>query len=153
LFEVKGPWSVSFNPKWGGPKNIIFEKLEDWTKNSIPGVKYYSGIANYHHTLDLPSNMLSDKNADLFLDLGEVANLARIRLNGKDLGVVWTTPFIVKITEAAVPGTNQIDIEVANLWPNRLIGDEQFPDEYYKKESELLRSGLIGPVRLLKKAK
>ena len=181
LFEVKGPWSVSFNPKWGGPKNIIFEKLEDWTKNSIPGVKYYSGIANYHHTLDLPSNMLSDKNADLFLDLGEVANLARIRLNGKDLGVVWTTPFIVKITEAAVPGTNQIDIEVANLWPNRLIGDEQFPDDgvknnqwpewmqknqprtsgrytfttlkYYKKESELLRSGLIGPVRLLKKAK
>jgi len=181
LSELTGPWNVSFNPKWGGPKNIVFEKLEDWRINPLDGIKYYSGIARYHSTLDIPANLLSDKKADLFLDLGEVANMARIRINGKDLGVVWTAPFRVNISEAVVPGINQIEIEVANLWPNRLIGDEQFPDDgvknnqwpewmqkkqprtsgrytfttlkYYKKDSELLKSGLIGPVQLLKKTK
>ena len=177
LSEAKGPWNVSFNPKWGGPKNTVFEKLEDWSKNQLEGIKYYSGIAHYHNTIELAADVLSAKNTDLFLDLGEVANMARIRINGKDLGVVWTAPFRVKITCAVVPGTNQIDIEVANLWPNRLIGDEQFPDDgiknnqwpewmqkkqprtsgrytfttlkFYKKDSELLKSGLLGPVRVL----
>ena len=179
--EVKGPWNVSFNPKWGGPKNKVFEKLEDWSKNQLEGIKYYSGIANYHNTIELTAKEVSTKNTDLFLDLGEVANMARIRINGKDLGVVWTAPFRVKINDAVIPGTNQIDIEVANLWPNRLIGDEQFPDDgiknnqwpewmqkkqprtsgrytfttlkFYKKDSELLKSGLIGPVQLLKNQK
>ena len=104
--------------------------------------------------------------------------MARVRINGKDMGVIWTAPYKLKITDALIPGKNQIDIEVANLWPNRLIGDEQFPDDgikdrqwpewmqknlprksgrftfstykYYKKDSGLLKSGLIGPVRILK---
>ena len=178
---MKGPWNISFNPKWGGPKDVVFEKLEDWRINTLEGIKYYSGIAIYHNTLEIPANLLSDKKTDLFLDLGEVANMARIRINGKDLGVVWAAPFQVKISDVVVPGINQVDIDVANLWPNRLIGDEQFPDDgvknnqwpewmqkkqprtsgrytfttlkYYKKDSELLKSGLLGPVQLLKKTK
>ncbi len=177
LLEVESPWNVSFDPKWGGPENVIFDRLEDWTKNKEDGIKYYSGIANYRNTMQIPDNIVSDKNIDLFLDLGEVNNLARIRINGKDMGVVWTAPFQLKISDVVLPGNNQIDIEVANLWPNRLIGDEQFPDDgikdhqwpdwllkkqprtsgrytfttykFYKKDSELLKSGLIGPVRIL----
>jgi hypothetical protein len=174
---VNSPWKVSFDPKWGGPKNILFNKLEDWTNNKNEGIKYYSGIANYQITISLPKNITSDRNKDLFLDLGEVNNLARIRINGKDMGVVWAAPYQLKITNAVHSGYNQVEIEVANLWPNRLIGDEQFTDDgikdnkwpewllkkqprtsgrytfttakFYKKDSPLLKSGLIGPVRIL----
>lgn len=179
LLEVNQPWDVSFNPKWGGPKNIVFDQLTDWTKRTEEGIKYYSGIANYHTTIQLTDKMVSDKNKAMYLDLGEVNNLARIRVNGKDLGVVWTAPYQLKISDATHPGINHIDIEVANLWPNRLIGDEQFPDDgvknnqwpewlmknqprtsgrytfttskFFKKDSELIKSGLIGPVRIIEK--
>ena len=177
LFEVAPPWNVSFDPKWGGPKNIVFGKLEDWTLNEEEGIKYYSGIAVYHNTIQIPASIVSDKSKEFLLDLGEMYHLARVRINGKDMGVVWTPPFQLKISDALHPGINQIAIEVANLWPNRLIGDEQFPDDgikgdqwpdwllknqartsgrytfttgkFYKKDSELLKSGLIGPVRIL----
>ena len=179
LTEVNGSWKVSFNPKWGGPASISFDKLTDWTSRPEEGIKYYSGIATYNQTVKLPENTLADKNTELFLDLGEVYNLARVHVNGKDMGVVWTAPYQVKISDALVSGENQIDIEVANLWPNRLIGDEQKPDDgiknhqwpewlvnhqsrtsgrytfttgkFYKKDSELLKSGLIGPVKILVK--
>ncbi len=181
LLEVKSPWNVSFDPKWGGPKNVIFDKLEDWTKNKIKGIRYYSGIAIYRNTIQLSDHIVSNKNIDVYLDLGEVNNLARVRINGKDMGVVWTSPYRLKISGAALSGNNQLEIEVANLWPNRLIGDEQFPDDgikngqwpewllekqartsgrytfttakFYQKNSELLKSGLIGPVRILIKSK
>ncbi len=177
LTELKGPWNVSFDPKWGGPKNIVFNQLEDWTKNVKDGIKYYSGIATYHKIISVPENIVTDKKTDFFLDLGEIHHLARIYINGKDMGVVWTAPYQVKITDAILPGENRIDIEVANLWPNRLIGDEKFPDDgikngqwpewllkkqartsgrftfttrnFYQKDSELLKSGLIGPVGIL----
>ena len=179
--DVKGPWNVSFNPRWGGPKSITFENLSDWTKSQVEGIRYYSGIANYHNTIEISKEKLADKKSDLFLNLGEVCQMARVKLNGKDLGVVWTAPFEMNITDALVPGINQLDIEVANLWANRLIGDEQFQDDgiknnqwpewiekklprtsgrftfttfkYYKKDSQLIRSGLIGPVRILERSK
>ena len=181
LSELNGPWNVRFNPRWGGPESIVFDNLTDWSKNSIEGIKYYSGIASYHNTLKITNELIADKRTDLYLDLGELYNMARVRINGKETGIVWTAPYQVNINDAVIPGINQIDIEVANLWPNRLIGDEKFPDDgikdnkwpewleknqprtsgrltfttfkYYKKDSELLKSGLIGPVRLLKKNK
>jgi hypothetical protein len=177
LFEVKSPWTLSFDPKWGGPEKVIFDTLADWTSRPEEGIRFYSGIANYHNTISLPENVNAGKNTDLFLVLGEVNNLARVRINGKDPGVVWTAPFRIKITDALTPGENQVDIEVANLWPNRLIGDEQKPDDgikdgkwpewlqngkpgtsgrftfttfkHYRADSPLLKSGLIGPVKLL----
>ncbi|MFA5814204.1 MAG: glycosyl hydrolase [Bacteroidales bacterium] len=177
LLEVNTPWNVSFDPKMGGPATIVFTKLEDWSINSPDGIKYYSGIANYQTSIHLPENINSEKNKDFFIDLGEVCNLARVRINGKDMGVVWTAPFHLKITDAVHPGSNEIEIAVANLWPNRLIGDEQFPDDgikndqwpawflnnqprtsgrytftttdLYDKDSPLLKSGLIGPVKIL----
>jgi hypothetical protein len=177
LFEVNTPWELSFDPKWGGPENIVFDSLVDWTSRPEEGIKYYSGIATYHNTIKLSENTIADKNTELFLDLGEVNNLARVRINGKDVGVVWTAPFRIKMTGAVVSGENQIDIEVANLWPNRLIGDEQKPDDgikngkwpewiqngkprtsgrytfttfkHYNADSPLLKSGLIGPVKIM----
>src|SRR5208282_646497 len=121
-----------------------------------PGVKYYSGSATYTKTIQVPASAFSP-GAHLLLDLGDVENLAEVSVNGKYLGIVWKTPFQIDVTSALVPGTNQIVVQVTNLWVNRMIGDQQpwalkkyaFADfTPYKADSPLLPSGLIGPVRL-----
>jgi hypothetical protein len=85
--------------------------------------------------------------------------MARVKLNGKDLGVVWKSPFRLKLDEALKPGENRLEIEVANLWPNRLIGDAGLPEAQrvawttwnpFAKDTPLLESGLLGPVKLMK---
>lgn len=177
--SINGHWYVSFDTTWGGPANIVFDTLQDWAQRSEKGIKYYSGIAKYQQTFDMPGFKASSQEKYL-LNLGEVKNMARIKLNGTDLGVVWTAPWSIDITAALKEKDNQLQIEVANLWPNRLIGDEQLPDDgikdeqwpewllkheqrtsgrytfttypFYKKDSPLLKSGLIGPVSILKMA-
>jgi hypothetical protein len=154
--QIAGPWEVSFDPNWGGPESVVFEKLDDWSKRPEPGVKYYSGTACYRKTFDLPETLRQGKRR-VYLDLGLVTDLAAVRVNGKDLGVVWTAPWRVEITDAVKPAGNQLEIDVVNLWPNRLIGDAGLPPEKrrtvtnvttYKKDSPLLESGLLGPVTL-----
>ena len=160
VFQLAGPWKVSFDPKWGGPPEIVFASLEDWTQRPEPGIKYYSGKAVYRKSFALPGDVLRP-GRDYFLDLGAVKNLAHVWLNGHDLGVVWCAPWRVKVTGILRPGTNQLEIEVANLWPNRLIGDLALPPEKrltwttwnpFKKDSPLLPSGLLGPVAIVDSA-
>jgi hypothetical protein len=157
IAEIAGPWKVSFDPKWGGPKSVVFEKLDDWTKRPEAGIRHYSGTATYRLAFELPETP-SGENARLFLDLGRVQNLATVRLNGKDLGVVWTAPWCIEITDAVKPTGNQLEIDVVNLWPNRLIGDAALPPEQrltrtnvttYTEDSPLLPSGLLGPVAVM----
>ena len=154
--EIAGPWQVSFDRRWGGPESVVFEKLEDWTKRPEEGIRYYSGTATYRQTFDLPQTSRRP-NTRVYLDLGRVQNLAAVRLNGKDLGVVWTAPWRVEITDAVKPTGNRLEIDVVNLWRNRLIGDAALPPEKrltrtnvrkLKKDSPLLESGLLGPVTL-----
>lgn len=153
--EIRGPWEVRFEAGRGTPEEITLDELIDWSKHPDPGVKYFSGRATYRTTFLLDSkSQISDSR--LLLDLGRVQVMAQVTLNGKDRGVLWTTPFEVDITDAARPGENTLEITVANLWPNRLIGDQSLPAEQqttwatwnpYKKDSPLLESGLLGPVR------
>ena len=124
--DLTGPWRVAFDPKWGGPERVTFEKLEDWTVRPEEGIRYYSGIATYRKSFSPPFGI---PGRSLYLDLGAVRNVARIRLNGRDLGVVWTAPWRVNIAHALKPGLNELEIEVANLWSNRLIGDAALPKE------------------------
>ncbi|MCD6346856.1 MAG: glycosyl hydrolase [Bacteroidales bacterium] len=121
---IEGSWNVSFDPKWGGPKEIQFEKLQDWTEHEMRGIKYYSGIATYKKTFSLDN--LDD--AKYFLDLGVVNDIARVILNGKDVGVIWCAPWRIDISAALIEGNNELEIEVANRWINRLLGDKQEPD-------------------------
>ena len=118
--EISGPWNVSFDPKWGGPTSVKFDKLEDWTKRPEPGIRYYSGTAIYQTTFD--------GEAGCHLDLGVVNHIARVRLNGSDLGVIWTAPWSIRLPTGLLKAKgNQLEIEVTNVWANRLIGDEQEP--------------------------
>lgn len=157
LLELNGPWEVAFDPKWGGPEKITFDRLEDWAIRPEPGIKFYSGMAVYRKSFELPPGILKEHRSQILLDLGSVKNLARVRLNGRDLGIVWCAPWRVNLSAAVKPGANEIEITVANLWPNRLIGDLALPVEQrrtwtthnpYEPGSALLESGLLGPVTL-----
>ena len=154
--QIEGPWQVSFDRSLGGPPQATFATLEDWSQREEPGIKFYSGIATYRKTFDLPQAVPLGK-CPILLDLGVVHNMARVRLNGQDLGVVWCAPWRVDVSKALQATGNQLEIEVANLWPNRLIGDKALPAGQqvawttfnpYQATSPLLPSGLIGPVRL-----
>lgn len=122
LQELTMPWTVHFDPKWGGPETVSFPTLRDWTQSDESGIKYYSGTATYETQFDL-----TEVAPSLFLDLGKVKNLAEVTLNGVSLGVFWKPPFIIDIAKAAKPGKNELVVKVTNLWANRLIGDEQEP--------------------------
>lgn len=170
LSTLEGAWDVSFDPKWGGPEDVTFDSLLDWTEHPDRGIKYYSGIATYRKEFTLSD---TGRNQTTWLELGTVHDIARVRLNGKDLGVVWCAPWRVDITATLHSGNNQLEIQVANRWPNRLLGDQQPPDKdmrVVKWESGLLSgkefktgrytyttgkgpdklfpSGLLGPVTL-----
>jgi hypothetical protein len=175
LATLDEPWTVSFDPKWGGPESVVFDKLHDWTTDPNLGIKYYSGTAFYRQSFDLPDGVAGN---ELYLDLGRVKHMARVRLNGKDLGIVWAAPWRVDISDAVKSKDNALEIEIVNLWTNRLIGDEQLPydghehgrwpdwllngkprtsgrytfaaQRHYSKNSTLLESGLLGPVTLRK---
>jgi hypothetical protein len=127
LADILGPWEVFFNPQSGGPGRATFDRLDDWSQRPEDGIRYYSGTATYKNRFQWKA--ASPDARQLFLDLGVVKNVARVRLNGHDLGVVWTAPWQVEITGAVKAGTNELEIEVANLWPNRLIGDAALPRE------------------------
>jgi len=150
-------WSVSFEPNRGAPETAQFDRLISWSESADAGVKYFSGSATYTKTIEVPASALSS-GTHLWLDLGDVENIADVAVNGKYQGIVWKAPFRIEVTQALVPGSNQIVVQVTNLWVNRMIGDQQpwalkkyaFADfTPYKADSPLLPSGLLGPVRLV----
>ena len=186
LTEVGGPWDVSFDPKWGGPQSVGFDKLEDWISRPEPHIKYYSGTAVYKRNIHVPK---PDSGKRVYLDLGVVGHLAEVIVNDTPMGVIWTAPWRIDVTDVLRSGDNKLEIAVTNVWANRLIGDEQeppdclfapgdvnfkagdflkeFPDwflegkkrpsqgrfafttwNYFTKDSPLISSGLMGPVRV-----
>jgi hypothetical protein len=157
LADVEGPWKVSFQPDRGAPPSITLDKLSDWKDSGDAGVKYFSGVGTYTKTMQAPAAWFK-KGSHLWLDLGDVKNLAEVTVNGKDLGVVWHTPYRVDVTSALKPGANEVSIKVINSWVNRLIGDQQpgatkytMADVHpYKANSPLLASGLLGPVAVVR---
>lgn len=188
-FRVDGGWDVTFETAWGGPGVVTFDSLVDWSTHRNDSIRSFSGIATYRKTFDVTPAvvaMLSDKkakNPGVWLDIGTVNDMARVRMNGRELGVLWTSPWRVDVSAALRPKGNVLEIAVANRWRNRLVADErQAPDAEYGKwggivrwpgwltkgeqrpetgrtsfatwrhfsrETPLLPSGLMGPVRIL----
>jgi alpha-L-rhamnosidase/Glycosyl hydrolases family 2, sugar binding domain/F5/8 type C domain len=149
LVEIRSPWKVQI-----GAKNISMDKLSNWIENADADVKYFSGTAVYENTF----NLKTLPKGNVWIDLGEVKNIAEVKINGKTLGTAWKKPFKLDISGALKAGDNALELKVTNLWPNRLIGDAQ-PDvkqkktfttmPFYQANSPLLPSGLLGPVRIL----
>lgn len=155
--DMSADWQVAFQPGRGAPAKISLSKLIDLSTHPDPGVRYFSGVTTYSKVIDW--EVSSDKPGRRFyLDMGDVQVMARILLNGRDLGVEWTPPFRADVTGQLRSGKNRIEIEVANLWHNRLIGDSSLPAEKriawttwnpFTPEDKLPKSGLLGPVRIV----
>jgi len=159
--SLNSDWNVRFESGRGAPHAVDFERLVSWTEVPGPasddGVRYFSGTATYSKTIDVPADDIA-QGAHLWLDLGDVRDLADVKVNDVDLGILWKTPFKIDVTGAIKPGENRIAVKVTNLWVNRMIGDQQpwsmkkyaFADFMpYKADTPLLPSGLLGPVRLI----
>ncbi len=124
--QLTNAWKVRFPQGWGAPAEINLPELISWTDHPLPGVRYFSGTATYETEFDVPADFT---NRTLALDFGDVQVIAEPTLNGQNLGILWKPPFRVGVTSAIRPGRNQLQVRITNLWPNRLIGDEQFPDD------------------------
>lgn len=159
LRDIDGPWKVEFQAGLGAPTEITLGELESLHKHPDEGVKYFSGTAIYRKSFKFESG---EKQEDIFIDLGSVANLAEVRLNGKSLGFLWKPPFRINVTQEVKQGDNSLEIAVSTTWHNRMVADAKldmdervssaplFPLERMR-DRELIKSGLIGPVKLLLK--
>ncbi len=146
-------WTVSFQSNRAGPdKPIIINTFTSWTEWPQPGARYFSGTATYSAQVTDPR---SSKGQIVSLQFDQVHDIATVKINGRDAGTVWAPPFSLRVEPFLKPGVNTIDIEVTNLWPNRIIGDlqpgtaervTQTNITTYKPGSPLLPSGLVGPV-------
>jgi hypothetical protein len=156
VMTITDSWEVSFDPKWGGPPRAFFSSLEDWSKRPEPGIRYYSGKAVYRTTFDCKKDLSKQSYS---ISLGLVKNLAWVKLNGRDLGIVWCDPWQISLPDGVLQQrNNQLEIMVANLWINRLIGDSALPQEKrltwvsgdnpFHTNSPLQESGLLGPVTI-----
>ncbi len=151
--ELRGPWRIRFAAGPGTPAGLVLPALTDLSEWAEGDIRHYSGTITYAAELDAPAGV---KRA--ILDLGRVEVMARVRLNGKDVGVSWRAPHRIDLGGGLKPGRNALEIDVANLWLNRLIGDAARPADKrvaaaawnpFKPDSPLPPSGLLGPVRLL----
>ena len=126
--DIDGEWNLHFPSGNGAPENIHLKKLASWTENSTPGVRFFSGTATYTKTVQVKPELV-DPGCRLMLDLGQVQVMAKVKINGKDCGILWKPPFEADVTGVVRAGPNALEIQIVNLWPNRLIGDEHLPQD------------------------
>jgi hypothetical protein len=164
--RLTGPWKVRFTPGWGAPESVTFHELVPWDQHPDDGIKHFSGTATYRISFPLSKQQVQ---GIVRLQLGDVRHLARVRLNGEDAGVRWTAPWTADLTGAATCGVNTLEVDVTNVWANRLIGDAALPENRrftntnilleagdrtvrpyrgYGSTDPLVTSGLLGPVRV-----
>jgi hypothetical protein len=153
---VPGPWTVTFPPRLGAPSQVRLDSLASWTTNADEGVKHFSGTATYTKSFEAAPAWFRP-GAKLMLDLGTVKEIAEVSVNGQPAVLLWRPPYRADVTGALKPGANQLEIKVTNLWANRMIGDQLLPEDKrytfsmfkpYRKDSPLLESGLLGPVKI-----
>ena len=153
--EVGEHWTLSFPAGWGAPARVELGGLRSWTEFEDVGIRYFSGTATYRSTIEVSADQLG---GELLLDLGEVHEVARIRVNGVPLTPLWKQPFSARVDALLHAGENTIEVEVTNFWPNRLIGDAQpgVSHRYtwtnvkaFTASSPLSASGLLGPVKVV----
>jgi hypothetical protein len=158
--EIAAPWHLRFESnavKRGPAETVIFPKLQDLSKHADPRIHFYSGTVFYSTTFSVPEKINTNKKSRLVIDLGKVAVMAKVRVNGQLAGAVWTPPFSVDISKFAKTGTNTLEVEVVNTWVNRIIGDLRLPPRHrkvsprnnnWRPHSPLQEAGLLGPVKV-----
>ena len=159
LSKLSDRWHIAFDSSMAGPPSLYIDSLRSWTEFGDPKIKYYSGTALYTKSFHFTKKQM--KNKRVILDLGNVKDMASIKVNGMETAVKWCAPYTFDITPYLRSGKNTLAVEVVNMWPNRLIGDGQLPEnERFTKtnvkkfdapdaEKYLRVSGLLGPVNIV----
>jgi hypothetical protein len=162
--SIDGPWQATFDRDLGGPaKPVPFPTLTDWLDHTDPAVRDYSGKATYTTTFELSADQAASPIA---IELGEVrgVGIAKVKLNGSDLGIAWRPPFRVALGKSAKPGTNTLEVTAINSWCNRVMADDKLPENQRITQTNIRvekqgrfkwqpePSGLIGPVRIVRAA-
>jgi hypothetical protein len=158
VLAIDGPWRLRFPLGLGAPESAVWSGLKSWTESEDPGIKYFSGTASYEADFEVGKPLLREKTGFL-LDLGALREVAEVRFNGRDLGILWKEPFQVDISEVLRPGRNTLEVKVTSLWHNRLMGDLANPEQkpfartnMILKAQDLIPSGLFGPVTIYRAA-
>jgi hypothetical protein len=151
-------WEVGFDPAWGGPESYRFDRLTSWTESDEEGIRYYSGKAVYSREFQVDEEALTGET-EAYVVFGDIQEMARVLVNGKDCGIVWTPPYRARITPFLKTGTNRITVEVINNWNNRIVGDIRNPDREpytrtnvkvrFNENTPLLKSGLTGSAEVV----
>jgi len=152
---IEKSWQVDFKNKNIGPAEAVeFPSLTDWISHDNDKIKYYSGTAVYTSTFNYKNK---EQTKDVLIDLGNVGVIASVKLNGKAIGTTWMPPFQLNAADAIKEGVNTIEVEVVNVWRNRITGDNLLPEsdrttwllvDSVEPEEELIPSGLLGPVTI-----
>jgi len=155
--DISEEWNVSFNSDIGGPESYQMESLVSWSDIDVDGIMYYSGTATYTRDIYINEESLA-LATDVFVAFEDIQEMARISINGEDCGILWTPPYSANITSKIKPGSNEIVIEVANTWNNRIVGDLRIPEmkaytntnvkNKFGDNSPLLPSGLMGKAEI-----
>jgi hypothetical protein len=156
ILNFDGAWQVKFDPKNGGPNTAVpFPQLASWTEQRDQAIRFYSGTASYTKAFSWNASTNSKR---VLLDLGSIANIAEVKVNGVNCGVTWTPPYQLDITKSIKSGANSVEVLVTNTWANRLIGDRDLPPEKrvtwttanpISEKAKLLPAGLLGPVTII----
>jgi hypothetical protein len=156
--EIKKPWTVSFDAaRRGAAKEVTFPMLQDWAIHANDSIKHYSGTAVYRTSFAGVKKVAGER---IFLHIGDVKNMAQVKVNGKNAGGLWTAPWEIDITKFVSSVNNTLEIEVVNLWVNRMIGDSKLPadqrptwlaNNFFTPNDPLQPSGLLGPVLITRK--
>jgi hypothetical protein len=163
---LDGPWELSFDPAWGAPARVEWPELVSWTESDIIGIRHYSGVGTYRKNFTVAS-LPTSPDQRIWLDVGDVREVAEVSVNGQDAGILWKPPYRLDITDFLKAGQNRLEIKVMNNWVNRMVLDATLPEDkrltrtnIYEGEGwlrnqgfELHPSGLFGPVRLLSSKK
>jgi hypothetical protein len=166
---LDSPFNVRFDPKWGGPEEIVFKELVSWPEHPNQGVKHYSGIAEYEKVFILPETWVAVDRA-VAVEFDNVKDVAEVYINGKLAGSLWKPPYRVDLTGFVQAGENTLQVKVANTWVNRCLYDATLPederltwansmqmhfpdenakDQRFKWDRGPLPSGIIGGVKLI----
>ena len=157
ITPINGEWNVYFDPHWGGPGEVTFSKLTDWTLHIDPRIRFYSGTAVYRKEFSLSAPKSDER---IFIRFPHLASLARIWVNEKEAAIVWCSPWEADITEYVREGENSLKIEVVNSLMNRMIGDASLPQdkrytyaypEIATSTDKLVPSGIIDEVLLVRR--
>jgi len=156
MLDLSADWQLHFDSAWGGPESYLMSELVSWTETETEAVSFYSGKAIYQKSVSLTKAQLT-RAKQAVLSFENIQETARLRVNGKDLGILWTPPYRLNIHGALKSGDNVIEVEVINTWNNRLVGDWRTPDQKQFtrtniknkfKNGQLLESGIVGKARL-----